>query len=115
MIGIASSLPRLTLRSPKPAFEVKHAPIRSPNTVAFVERFVQTIQQECLDHFIVFGESHMDHLCREFVEHYHYRAVASGARRTNCCASPRENRRRTQAEALSLARRPLPVSGWADC
>ncbi|XZE18844.1 hypothetical protein SH449x_004151 [Pirellulaceae bacterium SH449] len=26
--------------------------IRSPNTVALVERFVQTIKQECLDHFI---------------------------------------------------------------
>ncbi|MEL7263589.1 MAG: integrase core domain-containing protein [Planctomycetota bacterium] len=45
--------------------------IRSPNTVAFVERFVQTIKQECLDHFIVFGEKHMSLLCSEFREHYH--------------------------------------------
>jgi transposase InsO family protein len=45
--------------------------IRSPNTVAFVERFVQSIQQECLDHFIVFGHKHMDVLCSEFKEHYH--------------------------------------------
>jgi putative transposase len=39
--------------------------------VAFAERFVQTIKQECLDHFVVFGRKHMDVLCREFVEHYH--------------------------------------------
>jgi putative transposase len=45
--------------------------LRSPNTVAFVERFVQTIKQECLDHFIVFGEAHMSLLCAEFGEHYH--------------------------------------------
>jgi putative transposase len=45
--------------------------IRSPNTVAFVERVIQTIQQEVLDHFIVFGHAHMDVLCREFEAHYH--------------------------------------------
>ncbi len=45
--------------------------IRSPNTVAFVERFVQTIKQECLDHVVVFGHKHMDVLCSEFKDHYH--------------------------------------------
>src|SRR3954464_14629614 len=44
---------------------------RAPNMNAYAERFVQTIQQECLDHFVVFGAQHMDHLCKEFVEHYH--------------------------------------------
>ena len=51
--------------------EVKKAAHRSPNTVAFVERFIQTLQQECLDYFIVFGEQHMDHLVSEMVTHYH--------------------------------------------
>ena len=45
--------------------------IRSPNTNAFVERFVQSIQQECLDRFVVFGERHMDHVCQEYISHYH--------------------------------------------
>ena len=44
---------------------------RSPNTNAYVDRFIQTLQQECLDYFIVFGEQHMDYLVREMVEHYH--------------------------------------------
>jgi putative transposase len=39
--------------------------------VAFAERFVPTIQQECLDHFVVFGSRHMDVLCQEFKVHYH--------------------------------------------
>jgi putative transposase len=27
---------------------------RAPNLNAYVERFVQSIQQECLDHFLIF-------------------------------------------------------------
>jgi putative transposase len=33
---------------------------RSPNTNAYVERFIQSIQQECLDRFVVFGTKHLD-------------------------------------------------------
>jgi putative transposase len=44
---------------------------RAPNTNAFVERFVQSIQQECLDRFVIFGEKHIDHVCQEYLEHYH--------------------------------------------
>lgn len=43
----------------------------SPNLNAFVERFVQTIQQECLDHFVVVGQGHLDRIVREFVRYYH--------------------------------------------
>ena len=39
--------------------------------VAFAERFVQTIQQECLDPFVGFGHKHMDLLCQEFKDYYH--------------------------------------------
>jgi putative transposase len=38
---------------------------------AHTERFVQTIKQECLDHFIFFGERHLRHVIGEFVAHYH--------------------------------------------
>ena len=51
--------------------DVKHAAFRAPNTNAFVERFIQTLQQECLDYFVVFGQEHMDHLVDEFVTYYH--------------------------------------------
>jgi putative transposase len=50
---------------------VKRCEFKSPNTNAFVERFIQSIQQECLDHFIAFGRNHFDYLCQEYVEHYH--------------------------------------------
>jgi hypothetical protein len=42
----------------------------SPNLNAQVERFIQTVQIECLDRFIVMGTSQLDHLVREFMEHY---------------------------------------------
>jgi putative transposase len=45
--------------------------LRAPNMNAYVERFVQAIQQECLDKFIAFAEGHPDLLTREYVEHYH--------------------------------------------
>jgi putative transposase len=51
--------------------DVTRLALRSPNTNAFVERFIQTIQVECLDHFLVFGEKHFDFLVREYVAHYH--------------------------------------------
>ena len=44
---------------------------RSPNQNAYVEWFVQAIERECVDKFIVFGREHLDHVCREYVEHYH--------------------------------------------
>jgi putative transposase len=39
---------------------------------AYVERFVQSIQQECLDKFIAFGREHLDHLISEYTTYYHY-------------------------------------------
>jgi putative transposase len=36
-----------------------------------VERFLQTLQQEALDNFIVFGPQHLDYIASQLVEHYH--------------------------------------------
>jgi putative transposase len=51
--------------------EAKRLVIRAPNTNAYVERFVQSIKQECLDHFAICGPEHMDHLIHQYVEYYH--------------------------------------------
>ena len=51
--------------------KVKKNSVRAPNLQAHVERFIQSLQQEALDHFIVFGEKHFDYLVSEYVEHYH--------------------------------------------
>lgn len=44
---------------------------RSPNMNAYAERFIQTLEHECLDHFIVLSWRHMDYLVEEFLVHYH--------------------------------------------
>lgn len=43
----------------------------APNMNAYIERFIQTLRKECLDHFVILGTKHLDHLCREFAVHYH--------------------------------------------
>jgi putative transposase len=52
-------------------FRPRRLSLRSPNLNAYVERFIQSIQVECLDHFLIFGEKHFDYLVKEYVEHYH--------------------------------------------
>lgn len=48
---------------------IKNA-FRTPVLNVFVERFIQTIKQECLDRFVVFGSGHLDSICAEFLTHY---------------------------------------------
>lgn len=43
----------------------------SPNLNAYVERWIQSIKHECLNHFIVFGERHLRHLIDEYITYYH--------------------------------------------
>jgi putative transposase len=73
--------------------EVKRTAFRAPNTNAFVERFIQTIQQECLDHFMVFGEAHLNLLVREFLEHYHMERPHQG-KENELLVVPKTKRRR---------------------
>jgi transposase InsO family protein len=42
----------------------------SPNMNAFAERFVRSVRQECLNHFIVFSHNHLRNLMREYVYYY---------------------------------------------
>jgi putative transposase len=49
---------------------VKRLPRRSPNLNAFAERWVQSFKNECLNHFVVFGETHLRYIIREYLEYY---------------------------------------------
>jgi len=43
----------------------------SPNMNAFIERWIQSIQVECLDHFIAIGAKHLDYLVAQYLAHFH--------------------------------------------
>jgi putative transposase len=42
----------------------------APNLNAFAERWVRSIRDECLNHFVVFGEDHLRHLVTQYVAFY---------------------------------------------
>jgi len=46
-------------------------PPRSPNLNAHLERFHRSLQEECLDRMIFFGETSLRKAVREFLAHYH--------------------------------------------
>jgi putative transposase len=50
---------------------VVRTPFHAPNCNAHAERFVRSIQEECLDRLIPLGERHFRRTLAEFVVHYH--------------------------------------------
>jgi len=51
--------------------KIKKVGPKAANMNAFIERWIQSIKHECLDHFLVFGEDHFNYLVSEYVAHYH--------------------------------------------
>ena len=49
------------------SIQVKLVGPQAPNLNAFIERWIQSLQQEALDHFICFGQEHFDHIVSEYV------------------------------------------------
>ena len=41
-----------------------------PNLRTHVERFIQSLKQECLDKFVIVAERHLNHVNREWRLHY---------------------------------------------
>jgi putative transposase len=60
--------------------QVLRTPIRAPKANAYAERWVQTVQVECLDWTLVLGQGHLRRLLRGYVRHYNqqrpHRALA---------------------------------------
>lgn len=53
------------------SIQVKKVGPQAPNLNAFVERWIQSLQQEALDHVICFGQEHFDYIVSEYVAYYH--------------------------------------------
>jgi putative transposase len=53
-------------------------PSKSPKLNAYAERFVLSIESECLNHIVPLGEAHLRQLVNEFVAHYHLERTHQG-------------------------------------
>jgi putative transposase len=51
--------------------EFRPTPRRSPNLNPYPEVWIGRTKTECLDHFIVFGESHLRHIMEQWITYYH--------------------------------------------
>ena len=53
-------------------------PPRSPNCNPFAERFVRSVKDECLRHFVFFGERHLRYVVGEYVAYYNHERFHQG-------------------------------------
>jgi transposase InsO family protein len=53
------------------SIQVKPVGPQAPNVNAIIERWIQSLKYEALNHFIVFGQEHFDHIVSEYVAYYH--------------------------------------------
>ena len=51
--------------------QVKPVGPKAPNLNAYIERWIQSLKQEALDHFLIFGKTHFDYIVSEYVAYYH--------------------------------------------
>ncbi len=52
------------------SIEVLKTPYRAPKANAVCERFLGSVRRECLDHILVFGESHLHRVTGEYVAYF---------------------------------------------
>jgi putative transposase len=50
--------------------EAIKTPVRSPRANAYAERFVRTVREDCLNHFLIFDRRHLESVLAEYVRHY---------------------------------------------
>lgn len=94
--------------------KVQKAAHRSPNTCAFVERFIQTPQQECLDYFVVFGEKHMNHLVSEMVAYYHEERPHQAKENSPLIQASEPLKKRPKGRKASAPPPDSPDSSWVS-
>jgi putative transposase len=58
-------------------FRTIQCPVGAPNMKPHVERWIQSLRQECLNAFVILGEKHLSFLAREYVDYFNNRRAHS--------------------------------------
>ncbi len=88
---------------------VVRTPIRAPKANAFAERFVRTVQRECLDHVLIYGRRHLERVLSAYLSHYIEEATPGTA-----LGGPRWKPNTTDPPELSNAGGAKGRAGWPD-
>ena len=67
---------------------VVQTPYQAPNANAYAERFVRSINEECLDRLIPIGERYFRRAVTEYVAHYHHERNHQGIANALIAAAP---------------------------
>jgi transposase InsO family protein len=91
---------------------VIRTPVRAPKANAVAERFVGTVRRECLDWLLITNRRHLQHVLREFVDHYNghrpHRALELAPPRTTAAAADQDKPASRHDPQTRPARRPHP-------
>src|SRR5436190_4001486 len=60
------SLRQVSMRSSE-GIDVIPTPVRAPNANAFMERWIRSARDECLDKLLIINQSHLRHVMRDYV------------------------------------------------
>jgi putative transposase len=52
--------------------KISRIPYRAPKANAYCERFLRRVRRECLDHFLIFGERHLQRVLNEYVAYFNH-------------------------------------------
>ena len=50
--------------------EILKTPFHAPKANAICERFLGSVRRECLDHFLILGERHLQRVLQEYVAYF---------------------------------------------
>lgn len=50
--------------------KIIRTPVRAPNANTYAERWVRSVREECLDKLLIWNETHLWHVMRDYVDYY---------------------------------------------
>lgn len=75
----------------------------APNLQAYVGRLIQTLRHELLNHFLIFGTQHLDHLGKTYLEFYHRLWPHQGLDNVPPVRDKANRKKSDDSETISLA------------